>query len=116
MECKKCGAQLMSDDTFCKKCATSIYDVNDIDEQINNSSNNRNEILNINTLSSIIKINPQKKYKVTNQNQNVQINNKDLINKDQNDMVKASVVNIGGTILILVVFIIIVIVIINMFL
>ena len=43
MECKKCGAQLMSDDTFCKKCATSIYDVNDIDEQINNSSNNRNE-------------------------------------------------------------------------
>ena len=60
--------------------------------------------------------NPQKKYKVTNQNQNIQINNKDLINKDQNDMVKASVVNIGGTILILVVFIIIVIVIINMFL
>lgn len=110
MVCKKCGEPLHSDDTFCKKCAASIYDVVDIDE----ITKPKQESLNISKLNSLIKFNPETKYKVSKQTVVQGLDNKNLITRDQNDRVKASIINIGGTVLILIVFIVIVVIILSM--
>ena len=86
MECKKCKNIINEGETFCRKCATSIY-VDDIEIISTNKPSN----VNTNKIVSIIP-------KLQNNNSNVEpiknnnpyeINNKDLIDRGQNDEMKA---------------------------
>ena len=74
MQCRKCKAELSDGETFCRKCATSIY----VDDDIiyNNPVNNE-------------KKHKIKKISFSNNNEiidNKIVSNKDLVNRNQNDI------------------------------
>ena len=79
MECKKCKAILKEGETFCRKCATSIY-VDDI-EVVKPSSG----IHKINKIKKAIDMKPTTPYVVPETIDLSTVNNKDLINRGQND-------------------------------
>lgn len=88
MECRKCKAELSEGETFCRRCATSIY-VDDDLELDNKTSNKKKSIVNINKLKDIT---PKIKQKESNTSFNNEsyipgaISNKDLVNRNQNNI------------------------------
>ena len=96
MQCRKCKEEIPAGYTFCRRCATSIY-VDD--EQVTTNYVNKS------------KINELRKTTYSNNNyEPIVVNNKDLMDKDQNDRKKATLVNIGGLILLLIVLFLIVLI------
>lgn len=77
MQCRKCKAELSDGETFCRKCATSIYVDDDI--YFNNPSNNTK-------LHKIKAISFRTSTKENEISQNQVISNKDLVNRNQNDV------------------------------
>lgn len=79
MQCRKCKVELSEGETFCRKCATSIY----VDDELNNSpSNVENKSLNKLKNISLIKNKEPKVETVSSQI----MSNKDLVNNNQNNM------------------------------
>lgn len=79
MQCGKCNEEIPAGYTFCRKCATSIY-VDD--EPVVNNYVNKSNISSTNVENN--------NYKP------LDIDNKELMNKDQNDRKKATLLNFGS--------------------
>jgi hypothetical protein len=81
MECKKCKAKLNDGETFCRKCATSIY-VDDVVPVYTNGGS-------IHKINNIKKVNDNKTVSSVSSAPTTidlsNINNKDFINRGQND-------------------------------
>ncbi len=110
MKCKNCGALLHENDTFCRTCAAPV-DESCIEDSINlatsdfaktNQPNSHTEIVD----SIIDTSNSNNNNYYTNRKD---INNKDLLDKDPNNKVKATIINIGGLILMLFIILILII-------
>ena len=104
MQCRKCKAELSDGETFCRKCATSIY----VDDDIINNNPINNEKKHI-----------IKKISVNNNNEIFDskiISNKDLVNRNQNDTEYAkkslirSLITIFSLLLLLIIIIVFIIV------
>ena len=80
MQCRKCKTELSEGETFCRKCATSIY----VDDY---NINNTNTEVNHNNTNIIKKISFNVKKESYIEPSSTQIlSNKDLINNNQNNM------------------------------
>ena len=80
MECKECKAKLNEGETFCRKCATSIY-VDDVVPIYTNGGS-------VHKINNVKKANDNKPVSVNSAPTALDlstINNKDYINRGQND-------------------------------
>lgn len=112
MKCKNCGALLHETDTFCRTCATPV-DESSIKDNINLATS---DFVKINKSNSYVK--PKESIVDTNVNNynppiSKDINNKDLLDKDPNNKVKATIINISGLILLLIIIFILALLFIN---
>lgn len=84
MECKKCKTKLNEGETFCRKCATSIY----VEDVVASNQPNISKVANeskIKSLKESIKSKPIQTNSTPQRLDLTYINNKDLINRGQND-------------------------------
>ena len=95
MQCRKCNEEIKAGYTFCRRCATSIY-VDD-EQLVPTNYVNKNKITELKS-----KVYTKSEYKP------LEVNNKDLMNKNQNDRKLATLKNIGSLALILLVIFILV--------
>lgn len=84
MECKKCKAILSDGETFCRKCATSIYVEDEVAlvQSSNTKVANNHKILN---KRESVKSKPLEIYSAPKNLDLSSVNNKELINRGQND-------------------------------
>ena len=123
MKCEHCGAIIHEGDTFCRTCATPVKK----DEYIDRTRNKATVgFADKDKAEEIVYTEPKKKFNLKDEvtkfknNQALKtpepakpVDNKAIIKKDGNNRVKASIINIGGLIAILIVVFILIIVFIN---
>ena len=102
MNCRKCGAPIKDGYDFCRKCATPVEDI----ENKNVEENNINE----NTFNINQTIIEEKNINLINENpyNGVQIENKDLVNRNQMDIEgakRSNLISLIGIIIGLIIFI-----------
>lgn len=112
MNCKKCGALLHEGDTFCRTCATPVEE-STIEENINLATSDFVKInkhsVHIKPVENIVNDNINTYEQTTPKD----INNKDLLDKDPNNKVKATIINISGLILLLIIIFVLIILFLN---
>lgn len=111
MKCKNCGALLHETDTFCRICATPVYE-SVIESNINLATS---DFAKINKDNSQVKVVEKVDNKINNYDpvKDKNINNKDLLDKDPNNKLKATIINIGGLLLLLVIIFILIMLFVN---
>lgn len=113
MNCKKCGALLHEGDTFCRTCATPVQE-----SYIKSNTNIATlDFSKVNKENSTVKVGKDT-IDMGNDNNYIttktkDINNKDLLDKDPNNKVKATIINISGLILLLIIVFILIILFLN---
>lgn len=95
MKCKRCGAVIHEGDTFCRTCASPVEDF--IDNTKNDATINFSNYNRISEIKQTTVVNEEVNYTYKNNNVKLpkEINNKELINKDPNNRLKATIINIG---------------------
>lgn len=112
MNCKKCGALLHEGDTFCRTCATPVqesYIKSNTNIATLDFSKVNNENSNVKVIEDVIDTG-NNNYITT---KTKDINNKDLLDKDPNNKVKATIINISGLILLLIIIFVLIILFLN---
>lgn len=116
MNCKKCGALLHEGDTFCRTCATPIqehYIENNVNLTTSDFSKfNKENNINVKVAEDVHSMNNNYNCKHAS-TKTKDINNKDLLDKDPNNKIKATIINISGLVLLLIVIFILIILFIN---
>lgn len=76
MQCRKCKAELLDGETFCRRCATSIYVDDDLINEVSNNNKKCHKIMKVS-------------YGINNNNEKIMehiMSNKELVNRNQNDI------------------------------
>ena len=123
MKCEHCGAIIHEGDTFCRTCATPVKK----DEYIDRSRNKATVgFADKDKAREIVSTEPEKKFSFKDEvtkfknkqalktpEPSKPVDNKAIIKKDGNDRVKATVINVGGLVALIIIIIILIIIFIN---
>jgi hypothetical protein len=113
MKCERCGAIIHEGDTFCRTCATPVKKDDYISHERNQATigfadttkvaesvtvEHKNKF---NLKNKIVEIKNKQALKAPKEVQRKDIDNHNVIDKDGNNRVKATIINIGGLVVIL---------------
>lgn len=101
MKCKNCGAIIHEGDTFCRTCATPIEDEINDKPQENIATREFSSINKISNIKEFPKPQEIKEYQYQAP-VSKEKDPKDLINKDPNNRVKATIINVLELVILLV--------------